>query len=90
MIYFVYVLKSSKNNRYYTGSTKDLRKRLKEHNSGKSAYTRLTRPFELIYYEKYPTRKEAVKREREFKTGKGREELKQILLNFSRGIAQSA
>lgn len=79
MSYYVYVLKSLKNNRYYTGSTNNLERRLEEHNTGQSIYTKSTRPFVLVYYEKYSTRSEAMKREKEFKTGKGREELKRIL-----------
>lgn len=71
-MYFVYVLQSLKNDRYYTGSTDDLERRLSEHNTGQSTYTRLTRPYKLVYSESFETRSEAVKRERYFKTGKGR------------------
>jgi putative endonuclease len=75
----VYVLKSLVNNRFYTGSTNDLERRLEEHNRGKSKYTRLTRPFVLVYKEEYHSRVEARRRERFLKTGKGREFLKTIL-----------
>ena len=62
-MYFIYVIKSLKNKRYYIGSTNNLKRRLEEHNSGKSKYTRLTKPFRLIYKEEYKTLKEARKRE---------------------------
>lgn len=78
-MYYTYVLESLRNGRFYTGSTDNLDKRLTEHNSGKSKYTRLTKPFKLVFFEKYHTRKEAVRRELYFKTGKGREELEKIL-----------
>ena len=78
-MYYVYVLRSLKNGRYYTGSTDDLDRRLNEHNTGQSNYTRLTRPFERVYSESFETRSEAVRRERYLKTGKGREELKNLL-----------
>ncbi len=78
-MYYVYVLKSEKNDRLYTGSTAELERRLIEHNSGKSKYTRLTRPFKLVYYEKTSSRADAVKREKYLKTGKGREELKKLM-----------
>lgn len=79
MHYYVYVLKSLKNNRLYTGSTNNLERRFDEHNSGKSKYTKLTRPFKLVYSEKISTRVEAIRKEKYFKTGKGREELKSII-----------
>ena len=76
MNYYVYVLRSEVNSRLYTGSTNNLDRKLEEHNSGSSKYTRLTKPFNLVYYEQYSTRTEAVRRERYLKTGKGRDELK--------------
>ncbi len=75
-MYYIYILKSLKNSRFYTGSTQSLQKRLDEHNSGKSKATRFNRPFELVYYETAETRAEALSRERYFKTGKGRDEIK--------------
>jgi putative endonuclease len=79
VMWTVYILKSLKNNRLYTGSTNDLERRLKEHNSGKSTYTKATRPFTLIYKEDYNTRLEARQRERFLKTGKGRELLESLI-----------
>ena len=62
-MWFVYVLESLVNGRYYIGSTNNLERRLKEHNSGKSKYTSLTKPFKIIYIENYETETEARKRE---------------------------
>lgn len=81
-MYYIYVLRSLKSNRFYTGSTSNVEKRLADHNSGRSKYTRLIRPFVLLYTEGYATRSEAVKRERFLKTGKGREILKAIIDNM--------
>lgn len=78
-MFYVYVLKSLENGRLYTGSTNDLERRLHEHNSGRSKYTKLTKPFELVYKEEYNTKSEAYRRELFLKTGKGREFLKEIL-----------
>ena len=50
-MFYVYLLRSKKDKKYYTGCTKDLKRRLKEHNSGKEKSTKERRPFELIYYE---------------------------------------
>ena len=71
-MWFVYVLRSLKNGRLYTGSTNDLARRLAEHARGKSAYTRHAGPFELIHTEEFETRLEARGRERALKTGQGR------------------
>ena len=78
-MYTVYVLQSLVNNRRYIGSTNDINRRLLEHNSGHTKYTRLTRPFKLIYQEEYSTLVEAVRRELELKSGKGREWLNSVL-----------
>ncbi|MBU1031776.1 GIY-YIG nuclease family protein [Patescibacteria group bacterium] len=78
-MFYVYVLRSLKNGRLYTGSTNNLERRLSEHNNGQSKYTGYTAPFKLIYKEKYATKSEAYRREMFLKTGKGREYLGRIL-----------
>jgi putative endonuclease len=78
-MFTVYVLRSDINHRLYVGQTNNLSRRLFEHNSGHSTYTKLTKPFRLIYQENFTTRMEAIAREIELKTGKGREWLKMIL-----------
>ena len=68
-MYFVYILRTSKNT-LYTGQTNNLEKRLLEHksHSKKSAkYMRAFESFELMYTEKYKTRSLALKREAEIK-----------------------
>ena len=72
-MFYVYVLKSLVNGRRYTGSTNNLERRIAEHNIGQTKYTRLTKPFELMYKEAYKTSLEAKRREKFLKTGKGRE-----------------
>ncbi|OGY63932.1 MAG: endonuclease [Candidatus Harrisonbacteria bacterium RIFCSPLOWO2_02_FULL_41_11] len=78
-MFYVYILKSLKNGRFYIGSTNNLERRLNEHNSGKSKYTSLTRPFVLIFKEEYLSRSEAMRREKFLKSGRGRE---WIYINF--------
>lgn len=70
--HYVYVLKSSKNGDWYTGCTSDLRKRLAEHNDGKSRYTKSSGPYELIYYEASLNQKDAFAREKYLKSGMGK------------------
>ena len=60
---YTYILKSS-DGTYYCGWTNDLEKRLKTHNAGKgSKYTRLRLPVELVYYETFETKQDAMSRE---------------------------
>lgn len=60
---YVYILKCADGS-LYTGYTNDLKRRLKTHNIGKGAkYTRCRLPVELVYYETYETKNEAMKRE---------------------------
>lgn len=66
-MYYLYVLKSCKNNNLYIGSTNNLQKRLREHNSGLCFYTKSRRPYKLIYYEAYRSEKDARKRESNLK-----------------------
>ena len=78
-MFFVYVLKSSIDNRLYKGFTVDLQNRLKEHNSGKNKSTAPYSPWKVVYSEEVQTREEARKREKYLKSGIGREYLKKIL-----------
>ena len=67
-MYFIYILRCSDNS-LYCGQTKDLKRRIQEHNSAdsKSKYTRSRRPVKLVYEEKYKKVNEALKREFEIK-----------------------
>ena len=73
MIYYVYVLKSRKNGKRYYGFTrKDPAVRLAEHHSNKNDWTSRNGPFDLFYAEEFSSRKEALKREKYFKSAAGR------------------
>lgn len=64
---YVYILKC-KDNSFYTGWTTDLSKRIQRHNLGLGAkYTRSRRPVELIYFETFENKSEALKREYQIK-----------------------
>ncbi len=78
-MYYVYVLKSLKSGRFYTGSTNNLERRLVEHNGRHKGYTKFTGPFKLLYKEEYDTRSKAYEREMFLKTGRGRELLKSLI-----------
>lgn len=60
---YTYILKC-KDDSLYTGWTNDLEKRIQAHNEGKGAkYTKPRRPVTLVYYEKFQSKEEAMKRE---------------------------
>jgi putative endonuclease len=72
-MYYVYVLYSETVKKKYTGHTENLDRRLFEHNEGLlGGYTKNKGPWKIIHSEKYPTRSEAIFKERFLKTGKGR------------------
>jgi putative endonuclease len=66
-MFYVYILKSKKDNKSYIGSTNDLRSRMKLHNDGKVPSTKLRRPLTLIYYEAYLAEGDARRREQKLK-----------------------
>ena len=72
-MFYVYILKSeSDHKRYYVGSTSDLKRRLAEHNRGDSTHTAYHRPWSLINYFAFLTRKKAETFEAYLKTCSGR------------------
>ena len=70
-MHYVYILQSKKDGKYYIGYTSNLESRLAYHNSGQQRSTKHRIPFEMVYFEKYETRREALKREKEIKSYKG-------------------
>ncbi len=67
-MFYAYILKSTKDRKYYYGSTNDIDQRLLRHNRGLVASTKYRRPLNLHYVEKFELRKEAYKREMFFKS----------------------
>jgi putative endonuclease len=78
-MWYVYVLESQRDGNHYTGMSTDVKRRLKQHNSGKVRSTKSRRPFKIIYKEPVGTRKEARKREKYLKSAAGRRFLKEYL-----------
>jgi len=67
MSYYVYVLYSEKHRIYYKGFTEDISKRLHEHNHDLGRFTAGKGPWQLIVVEEYPTKREALIREKAIK-----------------------
>jgi putative endonuclease len=86
-MWYCYVLKSRKNESLYTGFTNDLKRRFLEHNQKRGgAYSQCLAPFDLIFYEAYIEKDDATKAEKFFKSGYGREVLKDKLSNYFKTI----
>jgi putative endonuclease len=66
-MFFVYILRSSINLKYYVGSTEEVTNRIEEHNTGECKSTRKGIPWRLVRAEEYLTRAEAVKKREENK-----------------------
>ncbi len=75
--YYVYIIQSTKDKKYYIGYTNNLKRRIIEHNNGQARATKSRRPFKLVYFEDFLTQKEALHQEKFFKTHKGYNYLKQ-------------
>ncbi|MDD5340860.1 MAG: GIY-YIG nuclease family protein [Patescibacteria group bacterium] len=79
-MYYLYILKSLKDEGYYIGITDSTLDRLKEHNQGKVRSTKSRRPFILKYSENYNTKTEA--REREIQLKRNCKIRKELLLKL--------
>lgn len=79
-MYYVYILQL-KNKQLYCGFTSDINRRIKEHKAGKSPFTKKRLPIKLIFFEAFNNKLDAEKRERYFKTSKGKASLQALLRN---------
>ena len=78
-MYYVYVLHSLKDRNLYIGSTGNIERRKQDHDYGEVASTATRRPLKMIYYEAHLSKKDALRREKYFKTTKGKSTIKQML-----------
>ena len=79
-MFFVYVLYSPSADKFYVDYTSNLESRLFSHNVlGTKDWTKRYRPWNLVYTESYLSKSSALKREKELKTGVGREFIRKML-----------
>lgn len=84
-MFYVYLLQSK--SRIYVGITTDLKRRIREHNSGQNVSTKAYLPWTLIFYEAYINRQDAHRRERYLKTTQGRQAIRRMLREHLAGSA---
>ena len=84
--FFVYVLESAFDHNRYIGYTPDLKRRIDEHNKGRSLATKFRLPFKLVYYKACLREGDAKRRERYLKGTQGRRFLGLRLVEYSRHL----
>jgi putative endonuclease len=90
MFYFTYVLLSLKDKQFYSGFTTDLDNRTRRHSDGEVPSTKYRRPLVLIFYEAYLNKSDALRREKYFKTTKGKTTLRTMLREYLNDNLKSA
>jgi len=78
-MFYTYIIKSCKTNRYYVGYSEDVIKRLNQHNAGQNMSTKCGVPWNLVYTECFSNKTDAWKRERQIKKYKGGKAFKLLI-----------
>ena len=84
-MYYIYVLQSLKDRKFYTGCTKDLKLRFEQHQKGLVESTKHRKPFKFIYYEACLDKDDAYHREKYLKTYLGKLYLAKRLKSYLTG-----
>ncbi len=71
LMFYVYILQSSKDHSYYTGYTTNLKSRLVQHNKKAVAYSSSRTPFRIVWYCAFSNKRQAMKFEKYLKQGSG-------------------
>ena len=82
IFHYVYVVISMRDTQFYSGSTSDLKKRVKDHQRGLVRATRNRLPLQLVFYEAYLNKFDALRREDYFKSTKGKQTLRNMLKEY--------
>ena len=85
MFYYTYILRSLKDNKMYTGYTKNLKLRFEQHNKGLVESTKDRKPFILMYYEACLNQQDATHREKYLKTYNGKRFIRNRLKSYLTG-----
>jgi len=78
-MYAVYILYSSKLDRYYIGYSSDIAGRLRRHNDHSKGFTNAGKPWVIVYSEDYENKSDASAREKQLKKLKNRVRLEEII-----------
>lgn len=90
-MYYIYILQSKVDGNFYTGYTKDLKNRIKQHQAGMVASTSKRLSLDLAYYEACISQQDATHREKYLKTAWGKRYIKTRIKNYlSNGVNPKA
>ncbi len=78
-MWYTYILYSPSINKFYTGYSENLNQRIERHNSGRGKYSSRGIPWQLVYFEEFTTKSEAIKREQEIKRKKSRKYIEELV-----------
>ncbi|OJI07915.1 excinuclease ABC subunit C [bacterium CG10_37_50] len=81
-MYYTYVLQSKKDNKFYTGFSKNLKSRFDQHQKGVVSSTKDQRPLKLVYYEACLNQTDATHREKYLKTIYGKRYIKNRVKSY--------
>ena len=76
---FLYILKSKAANKFYVGISQNPKRRLEYHNSFEKGFTSRYRPWEIVFTQKFNSKKEAAKIERKIKDWKSSKMIQKII-----------
>ena len=82
-MYTVYIIYSSKLDKYYIGYTADMNDRLLKHNRKSKGFSNLGRPWTLVFSESFENKKLAMEREQQLKSWKNRDRLVALIQSGS-------
>lgn len=85
-MFYVYVLFSEKDGKFYIGYTSNLPRRMRQHREGEVPSTKCRRPLRLIFYEAYLDQKDALRREDYFKATAGKRAIRIMLKEYLKKI----
>jgi putative endonuclease len=80
-MFYTYIIYSKNIDKFYVGSCQDVHERLKDHLNSRSKYTKITKDWELKYFETFSTRSEAYQREMKIKKMKSRKYIESLIEN---------
>jgi putative endonuclease len=83
-MHYVYIIYSYTLEKFYTGVTQNIEKRVDEHNKGDVKFTSRGMPWILVFYEAFVEKLDSYREEKFLKTGKGRERRNYLLSEFIR------
>jgi len=79
MKYFLYILKSGRVEKYYTGISQNPKRRLEYHNSIEKGFTSRYRPWKIVFVKEFSSKKEAMQMERKIKGWKSKKMIERFL-----------